>query len=55
MNIDENWNDEFDIINGRFGRSGERVLGFARLDLPRNEFPKGFHFDLDNYNFPFKN
>jgi sodium/potassium-transporting ATPase subunit alpha len=31
-----------------FGKSGERVLGFAKLHLPRAEFPKGTKFNLNS-------
>lgn len=31
---------------------GERVLGFARLDLDPHEFPVTFEFDLEEINFP---
>lgn len=31
---------------------GERVLGFARLDLDPYEFPETFQFDLEEVNFP---
>lgn len=34
------------------GKLGERVLGFACLRLPENEFPDGFKFDTDPANFP---
>lgn len=31
---------------------GERVLGFAKLDLDPNEYPEHFEFDTEEYNFP---
>ena len=34
---------------------GERVLGFCHCLLPENKFPKGFQFDTEDLNFPFKN
>jgi sodium/potassium-transporting ATPase subunit alpha len=41
----------------KFGKRGERVLGFAKLHLLREFFPKGKLFDLsspEKFNFPFK-
>ncbi|CAD8189747.1 unnamed protein product [Paramecium pentaurelia] len=52
--IDERWSNEFDLINSKLGRQGERVLGFSRIPLPKSQFPKNYKFDLDNFNFPFK-
>lgn len=31
---------------------GERCLGFAKLDLDRNQFPPSFEFNTENVNFP---
>lgn len=42
-------------INLEFGKRGERVLGFAKLDLNKEQFPLGFKFDVESkksYNFP---
>ena len=42
-------------VNKRFAKNGERVLGFAKMHLPKSQFPKGYHFQLKNadaYNFP---
>lgn len=38
----------------KFGKNGERVLGFAKLHLLRESFPRGFAFDLsspEKFNF----
>lgn len=35
--------------------NGERVLGFADLDLPVSAFPPGFVFNEDPLNFPLNN
>eukprot|EP00742_Colponemidia_sp_Colp-10_P001616 GILJ01001735.1.p1 GENE.GILJ01001735.1~~GILJ01001735.1.p1 ORF type:complete len:1054 (+),score=155.27 GILJ01001735.1:48-3164(+) len=35
----------------RLGSSGERVIAFACKYLPLNEFPSGFHFDTNDFNF----
>lgn len=35
--------------------NGERVLGFADLDLPVSVFPPGFAFEEDPPNFPLDN
>jgi sodium/potassium-transporting ATPase subunit alpha len=50
---DEGWDELFKEANNRFGKGGERVLGFAKLHLPRNQFPPGFEFNIDKPNFPF--
>lgn len=39
LEIDEAWNVKFDKINIKFGKKGERVLGFAKLHLLREEYP----------------
>jgi sodium/potassium-transporting ATPase subunit alpha len=54
-NIDKEENDKFSAINLRFGKNGERVLGFAKLHLNKEKHPKGFAFNTsspDNFNFP---
>lgn len=35
--------------------NGERVLGFADLDLPTSTFPVDYHFEADPPNFPLEN
>jgi sodium/potassium-transporting ATPase subunit alpha len=32
---DEKWDRSFDKVNQTFGKSGERVLGFAKCHLPK--------------------
>ena len=39
VQINDQWNKIFENINLKFGKNGERVLGFARLHLPSNKFP----------------
>lgn len=42
-------------INGNLAMlmaGGERVLGFAQLELPSEDFPMDYEFDTDNPNFP---
>ena len=31
---------------------GERVVGFAELKLPTDDYPPAYHFDVNNINFP---
>jgi sodium/potassium-transporting ATPase subunit alpha len=53
--ISESWNEKFLLQNMAFARSGERVLGFAKLHLPREPFEPGYIFNIANeqtYNFP---
>ncbi|CAD8071160.1 unnamed protein product [Paramecium primaurelia] len=52
--INDDWNHQFNEINNKFCRQGERVLGFCRLNLPKSEYPKDYSFDMDNYNFPYE-
>lgn len=35
--------------------NGERVLGFADLELSNKTFPMGYHFEADPPNFPLEN
>ena len=37
--IDKEDKTNFDGVNLRFGKNGERVLGFAMLPLPKEQFP----------------
>lgn len=42
-------------MNLRFGKNGERVLGFAMLRLDKEAFPKNYRFNTSspqNFNFP---
>lgn len=50
----EEWEKSFKQVNESFGKQGERVLGFAKLHLPKEEFPKGYSYNLDKMNFNFK-
>ena len=48
-------NNEFEKANAQFAKNGERVLGFARLLLPKNDYPEDYRFNLkDTFNLPFK-
>lgn len=45
----------FSESNDYFGNRGERVLGFARLHLPRDKYKEGYDFTIDDVekpNFP---
>ena len=50
----EEWNLKFKEANERFGKGGERVLGFAKLHLLASKYPKGYEFNIENPNFPFR-
>ena len=55
--INHVWNQKFDDVNLQLAKLGERVLGFAQLRLPAEQFPKNFAFDVTDstkYNFPLK-
>lgn len=50
--------ENFDKVNLRFGKNGERVLGFAMLPLNKEVYHKGYNFvtsSPDNFNFPLEN
>ncbi len=56
--IDAEENKKFEAVNLRFGKNGERVLGFAMLPLNEEQYPKGFKFNCTNpanFNFPLEN
>jgi len=36
---DEHWEESYKNVNLGFGKQGERVLGFAKLPLPKDKFP----------------
>jgi sodium/potassium-transporting ATPase subunit alpha len=47
--------EQFEIANTQFAKNGERVLGFARLLLRRDEYPNGYGFNLkDPFDLPFE-
>lgn len=52
--MDEDVRQEMENINETLARRGERVLAFAQLELPLDQFPVGFAFDAesDPPNFP---
>ena len=53
---DKNWESKFSEANKVFGKNGERVLGFAKFHLPKEDYPLGkFSFIVSNpnsFNFP---
>ena len=52
--INEEMNNNFLEANKSFAKNGERVLGFARLLLPKSQFTRGTEFNLkDPFNIPF--
>ncbi|XP_078512742.1 sodium/potassium-transporting ATPase subunit alpha-1-like isoform X8 [Lissotriton helveticus] len=53
--LDEELRDSFHNAYMELGGMGERVLGFCHLALPDKQFPKDFHFDPDEMNFPTEN
>lgn len=50
--INDQVKSQFEAACTRLAGSGERVLAFADLELPRDRFPKNFEFDdsIDNNN-----
>uniref|UniRef100_A0A8D0H6Q0 Sodium/potassium-transporting ATPase subunit alpha n=1 Tax=Sphenodon punctatus TaxID=8508 RepID=A0A8D0H6Q0_SPHPU len=50
--LDEQWKEAFQTAYMDLGGLGERVLGFCHLYLSPSEFPRGYHFDCDEMNFP---
>ena len=49
--------NELEGINETLANKGERVLGFAQLELPLDKYPKGYKYDTDSeiVNFPTEN
>ncbi len=45
---DQSWENKFNQANEEFGKNGERVLGFAKCHLPKDKFPRGYNFNLEN-------
>jgi sodium/potassium-transporting ATPase subunit alpha len=56
--IDAEDRKNFDSVNLRFGKNGERVLGFAMLPLNKETYYEDYPFNTsspDNFNFPMEN
>ncbi|XP_031438332.1 sodium/potassium-transporting ATPase subunit alpha-1b [Clupea harengus] len=53
--MDDEMRDSFQNAYLELGGLGERVLGFCHLNLPDDQFPKGFQFDTEEVNFPTEN
>lgn len=52
--INEQWHTRFEKVNLEFGKGGERVLGFAKMHLLKEFYPKGCAFNIntvDQFNF----
>jgi sodium/potassium-transporting ATPase subunit alpha len=52
MDLDDGLKSAFQTAYDGLGSCGERVLGFADLQLPLDRFPVGFAFSADDVNFP---
>lgn len=39
---------ELEDINENLAKRGERVLGFAHLELPLDKYPKNYKFDVES-------
>lgn len=51
--VSQEWQAKFEKANDTFAGMGERVLGFASLELSEYDFPKDFKWQTeDPYNFP---
>ncbi|XP_046450818.1 sodium/potassium-transporting ATPase subunit alpha-B-like [Daphnia pulex] len=50
--MDNEMKEAFNSAYMDLGGLGERVLGFCDLHLPLDQFSKGYHFDVDEVNFP---
>jgi sodium/potassium-transporting ATPase subunit alpha len=56
--IDADEKKRFEAVNLRFGKNGERVLGFAMLPLNKEIYHQDYGFVTstpDNFNFPMEN
>ena len=40
------WKESFRKANEKFGKNGERVLGFAKAHLPKDKYPKSHNFNI---------
>jgi sodium/potassium-transporting ATPase subunit alpha len=45
--ITPEWKEKFINVNKGFGARGERVLGFAKIHLPKDKFPRGYSFNVN--------
>jgi sodium/potassium-transporting ATPase subunit alpha len=55
---DKSWEENFAKANRIFGEGGERVLGFARLPLNKEQYPSDYQFNCKSpteNNYPMKN
>ena len=48
--LNNEWEQKFQQANKSFGSNGERVLGFAKLHLPKSKYPKGYKFNITRDN-----
>lgn len=48
----DEWRQKFEDAYAELGGMGERVLGFAHLELDASKFPVGFQYDTEEMNFP---
>uniref|UniRef100_A0A671PBH2 Sodium/potassium-transporting ATPase subunit alpha n=1 Tax=Sinocyclocheilus anshuiensis TaxID=1608454 RepID=A0A671PBH2_9TELE len=53
--LDDEIKDSFQNAYLELGGLGERVLGFCHFNLPDDQFPEGFAFDIEDVNFPTEN
>ncbi|MED6278902.1 Sodium/potassium-transporting ATPase subunit alpha-1 [Characodon lateralis] len=53
--LDNEIKDSFQNAYEELGGLGERVLGFGHFNLPDDQFPEGFAFDIEEVNFPTEN
>ena len=55
IKVKEPFRDAFQDAYDDLGSLGERVLGFADLPLPIDDFPLDYKFDTEAQNFPLSN
>jgi len=46
--IDKEVERQFASVNEGFANNGERVLGFAKLHLPKDKFTQGYKFNVNS-------
>ncbi|CAF3074150.1 unnamed protein product [Rotaria sp. Silwood2] len=49
------WRNQFNNAYLELGKLGERALGFCELQLSSSEYPYGYSFNINEYNFPVNN
>ncbi|CAF4313000.1 unnamed protein product, partial [Rotaria sp. Silwood2] len=55
VEMNDYWRNQFNNAYLELGKLGERALGFCELQLSSSEYPYGYSFNINEYNFPVNN